>query len=133
MLVNAQGKHLHIAQCDSRKEAENGRKWQKFLCHSVRNRYSTTSHADILRCVSAAAHPVLLPPVRREVVHGDFDALALLELAQGVGQQVEVEGVRVVKVVVVAGSANLLLRRQNLRMRPEVRSSVGETVGSHLA
>lgn len=58
----------------------------------------------------AGAHPVLLPPVRGEVVHGDLDALALLELAQGVGQQIEVEGVGVVEVVVVAGSQDLLLR-----------------------
>lgn len=63
--------------------------------------------------------------MRREVVHGDFDALALLELAQDVRQQIEVEGVGVVEVVVVAGGQKLLLRGQDLRRRPTRRRSVG--------
>jgi len=50
-----------------------------------------------------------------EVVHGDLHALALLEFAQRVGQQVEVEGVRVVEVVVVAGGQSLLIRGQHLQ------------------
>lgn len=61
-------------------------------------------------------HPLLLPAVSREVVHGNFHTLPLFELAQGVRQQVEVKGVRVVKVVVVAGSSDLLFSRQDLKM-----------------
>lgn len=52
----------------------------------------------------------------REVVHGNLHTLPLLELAQGVRQQVEVKGVRMVKVVVIAGSSDLLFGRQDLKM-----------------
>jgi len=61
------------------------------------------------------AHPLFLPAVGREVVHGDLHALAQLEFAQRVIQQVEVEGVGVVKVVVVTGGLDLLFWGQDLR------------------
>lgn len=61
-------------------------------------------------------HPLLLPAVSRKVVHGDFHTLPLFELAQGVCQQVEVKGVRVVEVVIVSGSPELLFGRQDLMM-----------------
>lgn len=66
-------------------------------------------------CVCTHPHPVLLSPVCCEVIHGDFHALALFELPHGVSQQIEVKGVRVVKVVVVTGGPSLLLWRQDLR------------------
>lgn len=67
-------------------------------------------------CVCTHPHPVLLSPVRCEVIHRDFHALALFELPQGVSQQIEVKGIRVVKVVVVTGGPSLLLWGQDLRV-----------------
>lgn len=58
--------------------------------------------------------PVLLAAVGGEVVHGHLDALALLQLLQGGHDEVEVEGVRVVEVVVVEGGLLLLLPREHL-------------------
>lgn len=55
----------------------------------------------------------------RKVIHRDFHTLSLFEFAQGVCQQVEVKGVGVVKVVVVAGSPDLLFSRKDLRTRQE--------------
>lgn len=50
-----------------------------------------------------------------EVIHGHLDALALLQLLQRGHDEVEVEGVRVVEVVVVEGGLLLLLPREHLR------------------
>lgn len=50
-----------------------------------------------------------------KVIHRDFHALALFEFAQGVGQQIKVESIRVIEVVVVAGSQSLLFWGQDLR------------------
>lgn len=55
-------------------------------------------------------HPVFLPFVCGEIVHGDLHALALLQLPQGGDQQLEVERPGVIEVVVVAGCQCLLLR-----------------------
>lgn len=67
--------------------------------------------------VCICPHPLLLSAVSRKVVHRDFHTLPLFEFAQGVRQQVEVKGVWVVKVVVVAGCQVLLFSRKDLRTR----------------
>lgn len=64
---------------------------------------------------SGWAYPVFLAAVGGEVVDGDLDALALLQLLEGGHDEVEVEGVRVVEVVVVEGSLLLLLPGEHLR------------------
>lgn len=59
-------------------------------------------------------YPFLLPAVGGEVVDGDLDALALLQLLQGGDDEVKVKGVGVVEVEVVAGCLLLLLLGQHL-------------------
>lgn len=59
-------------------------------------------------------YPFLLPAVGGEVVDGDLDALALFQLLQGGDDEVEIKGVGVVKVEVVAGCLLLLLLGQHL-------------------
>ncbi len=61
-------------------------------------------------------HPLLLSAMSCEVIHRDFHALALFELAQGVCQQIKVKGVRVVEVIVVTGSQSLLFCGEDLRI-----------------
>lgn len=68
----------------------------------------------VLAARARAAYPVLLAAVRGEVVDGHLDALALLQLLQSGHDEVEVEGVRVVEVVVVESGLLLLLPRQHL-------------------
>lgn len=67
-------------------------------------------------------YPFLLPAVGGEVVDGDLHALALLQLLQGGDDEVEVEGIGVVEVEIVAGRLLLLLLRQYLA--PERRSGL---------
>lgn len=62
------------------------------------------------------AHPLLLSPMSRKVIHRDFHTLALFELAQGVCQQIKVKGVGVIKVIVVTAGPRLLLWGQDLRI-----------------
>lgn len=52
--------------------------------------------------------------MRREIVHGDFDALAFLQFTQDVDEQFKVEGVGVIEVVLVLGCQLLLLFTQHL-------------------
>lgn len=59
-------------------------------------------------------YPFLLPAVGGEVVDGDLHALALLQLLQGGDDEVEVEGIGVVEVEIVAGRLLLLLLGQYL-------------------
>lgn len=61
------------------------------------------------------SYPLFLSTVSCKVIHRDFHALALFEFANGVRQQVKVKGIRVVKIVIIAGSQSLLLRGQDLR------------------
>lgn len=69
-------------------------------------------------CLDVCIHPypLLLSPVSGKVIHRDFHALALFELAQGVCQQIKVKGIGVVEVVVVTGSQSLLFWGQDLRI-----------------
>lgn len=69
------------------------------------------------------AHPFFLPSVRGEVIHRDLHALALLEFAESVHQQAEIKGVRMVKVVIITSSQQLLFGRQNLEERRHSRRS----------
>ena len=68
-------------------------------------------------CLAGCVHPypLLLSPMSCKVVHRDFHALALFELAQSVCQQIKVKGIWVVKVIVVTGSQSLLFWGQDLR------------------
>lgn len=56
-----------------------------------------------------STHPVFLPFVCGEIIHRDLHTLALLQLPQGVDQQLEVKCPGMIKVVVVAGCQSLLL------------------------
>lgn len=69
-------------------------------------------------CLDVRIHPypLLLSSMSCKVIHRDFHALALLEFAQGVCQQIKVKGIRVVKVIVVTGSQSLLVWGQDLRI-----------------
>lgn len=55
--------------------------------------------------------------MRREVVNRHFDALPFLQLAQDADEQLEVEGVRMVEVVLVPRRQLLLLFVQHLQRR----------------
>lgn len=63
---------------------------------------------------SCWAYPIFLAAVSGEVVDGDLDTLALLQLLEGGHNEVKVEGIWVVKVVVVEGSLLLLLPGKHL-------------------
>lgn len=70
-------------------------------------------------------HPFFLSSVCGEVIYRDLHALPLLEFAERVHQKTEIEGVWMVKVVIVTGGQQLLFSRQNLQDRRENREGQG--------
>lgn len=60
------------------------------------------------------SHPFFASAVRCEVVNRDFDAFSFLQLSEDVDQQLEVEGVRVVEVILVLSRQVLLFFIQHL-------------------
>ena len=63
---------------------------------------------------SLATHGLGLAAVGQEIVDGHLDVLEVLQPLDRLAQQLKVEGVRVVKVVVVVGRLLVLLLRQHL-------------------
>lgn len=63
------------------------------------------------------SYPFFASAVRCEVVNRDSDALSLLQFPENVDQQLEVEGIRVVEVVLVLGCELLLLFIQHLAQK----------------
>ena len=63
---------------------------------------------------SLATHGLGLAAVGQEIVDGHLDVLEVLQSLDRLAQQLKVEGVRVVKVVVVVGRLLVLLLRQHL-------------------
>lgn len=60
------------------------------------------------------SYPFFAPAVRREIINWHFDALPFLQLSENVDQQLKVEGVGVVKVILVLGCKLLLFCVQHL-------------------
>lgn len=59
-------------------------------------------------------YPFFASGVRREVIHGHFDAFAFLQLSQDIDQQLKVKGVGVVEIVLVVGCQLLIFFDQYL-------------------
>lgn len=70
-------------------------------------------------------HPFFLSSVFGEVIHRDLHALPLFEFAERVGQQTEIKGIWMVKVVIVFGGLQLLFGRQDLQDRHGNREGPG--------
>lgn len=60
--------------------------------------------------------------MRREIINWNFDAFPLLQLSENVDQQLKVEGVGVVKVILVLGCKLLLFFIQDLPHKESVES-----------
>lgn len=60
------------------------------------------------------SYPFFASAVRCEVVNWDFDAFSFLQLSEDGDQQLKVEGIRVVKVILVLGCELLLFLIQHL-------------------
>lgn len=64
---------------------------------------------------SGRSYPLFAPAVGGEVINGHFDAFSLLQLPEDGDEQLEVEGVRVIKVILVFSSQVLFFFIQNLK------------------
>lgn len=60
------------------------------------------------------SYPFFAPAVRCKVVNWDFDAFSFLQLPQDVDEQLKVEGIRVVKVILILSCELLLFFTQHL-------------------
>lgn len=67
-----------------------------------------------------------------KIIDWDFHTLALFEFAQGVRQQIKLEGVWMVKVIIIAGCQQLLLRGQDLRTGTLLQCSITSTVEKYV-
>lgn len=72
------------------------------------------------------SHPFFASAVRCEVVNRDFDAFSFLQLSEDVDQQLEVEGVRVVEVILVLSRQLLLFFIQHLNTTAEMNKQVSK-------
>lgn len=70
--------------------------------------------ASVVQTSSLWPYPFFAPAVRREIINWHFDALPFLQLSENVDQQLKVEGVGVVKVILVLGCKLLLFCVQHL-------------------
>lgn len=76
--------------------------------------YSPTVITELVQLVRKS-YPFFASAVRGEVVNRHFDAFPFLQLPEDGDQQLKVEGVRVVKVILVLGRQLLLLFIQHLK------------------
>ncbi len=107
--------HIHVCSCKSTyNSSKSNLSYDQLLIPAVNLVYSFGT------VLVRRSYPFFTSAVRCEVINRDFDAFSFLQLSEDGDQQLKVEGIRVVKVILVLGCELLLFFIQHLTHKHKV-------------